>query len=481
MSVMARARPYITFLGLSLYTIILLQAIASSRFLARGLGLELLDAAGGLAGGATVGVAVITSAYLLATGETSMRSFGRIWLAIYSLLVIMSSGIGFFFYKNDLAELGREFAAYAFFGSAVVIGSSVRTWAALRAPLLLACILILPLCLIGFSQFRSVAAEADIGTRLAGSEISINNLSGFFGLLPIVLFTLQWWGRIEVVVICLAWSAAFCSALLQQSRLEGAYWVLCGVIATILVASKYYTHGHRPQLNRSFYALIGGIFLCLGSVACLNESVRASTVALAIRLSGEDQQRDFYESGFIGNFSHENERFQVLQDCWNDFSPMERVHGRGLGGSFEWLTDIENAANKTARLEREDKYWLEDGQKFGRRAIEIGWGNPFLKGGLLFSGWIMLASFVAITAAIRSRSPFAVVCGLVVLVNGIYSSFGGDFLVGSMMKMLGGGLSIGFLLSRGWRSDPWVGYLLEQVKPVNVRSTPTTPMFSTIT
>ena len=323
-----------------------------------------------------------------------------------------------------------------------------------------------------------VASKAERRARLAGSEISLNNLSG---TLPIVSFALQSWGLIEVVAICFAWLGAFCLALSEQSRLEGACRALCGVTATTLVASRYCTHGHRPQLNRSFYALIRGIFLCLGSVAYLDESVRASTAALAIRLSGEDQQRGVYESGFMGSLNLENEHFKIFQECWDDFSPMERLAGRGMGGSFEWLTGNQNATNKKARLEREDKYWLEDGQKFGRRAKEIGWGNPFIKGGLLFSGWIMLASFVAITAAIRSRSPFAVVCGLVVLVNGIYRSFGGDFLVGSMAKMLGGGLSIGFLLSRGWRSDPWVGHLLEQVKPVNVRSTPTTPMFSTIT
>ena len=481
MTTSSRARPHIGFLGFSLYIIILLQAFASSRFLARGFGFELLDAAGGLATGASVGVAVITATYLLATGGTSMRSFGRIWLVIYSLLVMASLGTGLFFYQNDLAEMGREFATYAFFGSAVVIGSSGRIWAALRGPLLLACILILPLSFIGFLQFKSVASEVAIGTRLAGSEISINNLSSLFSILPLVLFTLQWWGRFGVVVICLCWSSAFILALLQQSRLEAAYWVLCGVIAVILVTFRYCTLGHRSRVNLSFYALIGSILLCIGSVAYLDASVRANTNALLNRLSGEDQERESYGLGFMGNFSYENERFKIFQDCWNDFSTMECVYGRGMGGSFEWLSDIMNAPNQTARHEREEKFWLEDSKKFGRRQMEFGWGNPFIKGGLLFSGWIVLASFAAISAAIRSHSRFAVVCGLAIFVNAIYTSFGGDFLVGSIQKLLCTGLLIGFLLSREWRSDPWVGVLRERVKPVRVRSTPTTASSSAVT
>ena len=41
-----------------------------------------------------------------------------------------------------------------------------------------------------------VANKAERRARLAGSEISLNNLSG---ILPIVLFALQSWGLSEVV------------------------------------------------------------------------------------------------------------------------------------------------------------------------------------------------------------------------------------------------------------------------------------------
>ena len=71
-----------------------------------------------------------------------------------------------------------------------------------------------------------VAYKAERRARLTGSEISLNNLSG---ILPIVLFALQSWGLIEVVVICFAWLGAFCLALPEQSRLEGACRALIGV------------------------------------------------------------------------------------------------------------------------------------------------------------------------------------------------------------------------------------------------------------
>ena len=124
-------------------------------------------------------------------------------------------------------------------------------------------------------------------------------------------------------------------ALLQQSRLEAAYWALCGVIAVILVTFRYCTLGRRSKVNLSFYALIGSILLCIGSVAYLDASVRANTNALLNRLSGEDQKRESYALGFMANFSYENERFEIFQDCWNDFSTTECVYGRGMGGSFE--------------------------------------------------------------------------------------------------------------------------------------------------
>ena len=75
-----------------------------------------------------------------------------------------------------------------------------------------------------------------------------------------------------------------------------------------------------------------------------------------------------------------------------------------MGGSFEWVTSIVDAANEQSRRERQDALWLDDAKVFGRRQIEVGWGNPFIKGGLLLTGWMILGVSVAIAAAIRSRS-----------------------------------------------------------------------------
>jgi len=445
-------------LKVALFSLVLLIAVASARPLLQSSGIDALDGLGALATGAAVGLSFSIAVVLVLTGRASLRPFGHMWVAVYGLLITAALGVGLFLYKNDPTETAKDFASFICFGSAVVIGSSRATWSVLRGPLLLTCLLSVLLGVVGVMQFRQFAGDVATGIRVAGRDTSLNNLLPVFGMLPLALFTMPWWRRRGLLVIVLAWCSAVTAAVLLQSRLESAYWICCGLITLILVISNYCTIGFRPATKRSFSLVV--VVCVMGvAIAVLGGSIRAQAASLLERFDGKIQANQVYEGGALAVLGSENERWGILSDCWSDFGPAERLRGRGMGGSFEWLTSIVDAANEQSRRERQDALWLDDAKVFGRRQIEVGWGNPFIKGGLLLTGWMILGMSVAIAAVIRSRSRFAVVCALVIIVNGAYALFGGDFIIGAIPKMLGEGLPIGFLLSYLSGVDPWVGTL----------------------
>jgi len=457
----ALSEPWTSFeklLKVALYLLVLLIAVACVRPIAQTLEIVALDRLGAFATGAAVGLSCFVAAVLVLTGRTSLRTFGRIWVAVYGLLITAALGVGLFLYKNDAVETGKDFASFICFGSAIIIGSSRAAWSVLRGPLLLACSLSVLLGVVGIMQFLKFAGDLEAGIRVAGRDASLNNLLPVFGMLPLALFTMSWWRRTGLIIIFFAWCSATTAAVLLQGRLESSYWICCGLITVILVICNYCTVGFRPTTNRSFVVVVAVCVMGI-SMALLGGTIRAQTSSLLERLDGKIEIGKKYDSGAIAVLGSENERWRIFYDCWSDFGLVERIRGRGMGGSFEWLASIEASVNERSRRERQDALWLDDAKTFGRRQIEVGLGIPFIKGGLLLTGWIILGAFVAIAAAIRSRSPFAVVCALVIIVNGAYDVFGGDFITGALAKMLGEGLPIGFLLSHGWRSDPWVTVL----------------------
>jgi len=458
---MALSEPQTSFeksLKVALYLLVLLTAFASARPLAQNSEISTLDGLGALATGAAVGLSFAIAVLLVLTGRASLRPLGHMWVGVYGLLITAALGVGLVLYKNDPAETAKDFASFICFGSAVVIGSSRAAWSVLRGPLLLACLLSVLLGVVGVMQFRQFAVDVETGTRVAGRDTSLNNLLPVFGMLPLALFTMPWWRRTGLVIIVLAWCSATTAAVLLQSRLESAYWIFCGLITVILVIRNYCTVGFRPATKRSFVVVV--VVCVMGvALAVLGGTIRAQAASLLERLDGKIQIDRAYDGGALSVLGSENERWRILSDCWSDFGPAERICGRGMGGSFEWVTSIVDAANEQSRRERQDALWLDDAKVFGRRQIEVGWGNPFIKGGLLLTGWMILGVSVAIAAAISSRSRFAVVCALVIIVNGAYALFGGDFIIGAIPKMLGEGLPIGFLLSYLSGVDPWVGTL----------------------
>ena len=473
---MALSEPRTSFeklLRVALYLLVLLIGVASARPFAQAVKIDTLDGLGALATVAAVGLSCAIAVVLVLAGRASLRPFGRMWMAVYALLITVALGVGLFLYKNDPVETAKDFASFISFGSAIVIGSSRAAWSVLRGPLLFVCLLSVLLGVVGVMQFRQFAGDVEIGTRIAGRETSLNNLLPVFGMLPLALFTMPWWRRTGLLIIVFACCSAVTAAVLLQSRLESAYWICCGLIMVILVISNYCTVGFRPATKRSFVLAV--VVCVMGvAIAVLGGTIRAQTASLLERFDGKIQTNRVYDGGALAVLGSENERWGILFDCWSDFGPAERIRGRGMGGSFEWLTSIVDATNEQSRRERQDALWLDDAKTFGRRQIEVGLGIPFIKGGLLLTSWMILGVLAAITAAIRSRSRFAVVCALVITVNGAYALFGGDFIVSALAKMLGEGLPIGFLLSHGWRSDPWVGVLREQVKPVRFLGTPYT-------
>lgn len=474
---MALSEPQTSFeksLKVALYLLVLLTAFASARPLAQNSEISTLDGLGALATGAAVGLSFAIAVLLVLTGRASLRPFGHMWVGVYGLLITAALGVGLFLYKNDPTETAKDFASFICFGSAVVIGSSRATWSVLRGPLLLMCLLSVLLSFVGVMQFRQFAGDVATGTRVAGGDTSLNNLLPVFGMLPLVIFTMPWWRRTGLLIIVLAWCSAITAAVLLQSRLESAYWICCGLITVILVICNYCTVGFRPTTNRSFVVVV--VVCVMGiSMALLGGTIRAQASSLLERLNGKIEIDRKYDGGALAVLGSENERWGILCDCWSDFGLVERIRGRGMGGSFEWFASIEAEVNEQSRRERQDALWLDDAKTFGRRQIEVGLGIPFIKGGLLLTGWIILGAFVAIAAAIRSRSPFAVVCALVIIVNGAYDVFGGDFIIGALAKMLGEGLPIGFLLSHGWRSDPWVTVLRARPLSESGRHVPAIP------
>ena len=443
----------VSVLRVSLYVLISLIAIDAARPLAEASGNESSFVWGTLPSAAAVGVSMAIAVVVLLSGSVSLRPIGRVWLVIYGLLTTAALGVGLILYENDPSETARDFAAFLLFGSAVVIGSSRAVWSELRGPVVFACLLSVALGVVGVIQHLRFSGDVATGTRLAGRDTALNNLVPVFGMLPLAILFSPWWRPSDLIAVVFAWCSALTSAILIQSRLESAYWICCGLIAGILFTKNYCTGGYRPATKRSFVIAVCACVMA-GVVGVYGGTIKAQAASLLERFGGKLDANLSYSSP-LAVLGSENERWGILSSCWNDFGFVERLCGRGMGGSFEWTAPIDEAVNERVRLERQDILWLDDAGKFGRRHMEVGWGSPFIKGGVLLTGWIVLGVVVAIAAAIRSRSPFAVICALVVIVNVAYSVFGGDFNIGAKGKLLSTGLAIGFLLSALVGSDPW--------------------------
>lgn len=163
-----------------------------------------------------------------------------------------------------------------------------------------------------------------------------------------------------------------------------------------------------------------------------------------------------YDAGIFGPFTRQNERLHVLSGCIQDLDATELVIGRGLGGAFRWPAYINSRMNPDLRAARVRLHWLHDQGYIGRREMEVGHGNPLLKGGAVLVALLWSATAVALWSAARApRTPFRLACGLVVLGSFLYSTMGGDYLPSTTYRSLVTAACIGWLLAPAVRRDPW--------------------------
>jgi hypothetical protein len=150
--------------------------------------------------------------------------------------------------------------------------------------------------------------------------------------------------------------------------------------------------------------------------------------------------------GFIESVTASNERFDLAGKMFMDFSFLEILFGRGMGGYF--LLDVALNPNAEVREVQYSSMYLDDVGDFGRRAIEIGWLMPVMKGGCIF-GFVIFSGVVYSLLQLKSlrNDAISLAAWVWLAIEAVYLTQGGGFIMSSSFRVALLGICIGRCLS----------------------------------
>lgn len=302
-------------------------------------------------------------------------------------------------------------------------------------------------------DFRALAAQTFAGDRF-GVESLAYETQATLAMWPLLLLLADGMPRWRAAVVFGAMVLFGALQVLFQKRLGSAVVLL--VLGLYLWQSWRHRAaepgpwGARPGGNRR--VLLGVMLAAAVLVALFGRGLFLEQArSLGERLTGASEAQ--YTQGFFSIFTLENERVQVVLDCFRSFGARDWIAGRGMGGAFEWTGFDQSLLNSDRAQEMFARFYLPDHGYFGRREFEIGLFMPLLKGGLAL--WLlMFAPVLGVLLAPRhaahadanySASYFTLLYLMVFLF------LGGGFILSDAFSVVIFGLTLGCCL----RLPPW--------------------------
>lgn len=314
------------------------------------------------------------------------------WFAPWWWIVLgtVAGGLGF-------GVLGQgsqvKFAAldavpYFFILVAAVVGSKPTAFRYTRHVLFWTLLAAVAVNVYAITDVSALAAQAVAGDRVGVDSLAYETQAAL-AMWPLLLLLADGMPRWRAAVVFAAVVLFGALQVLFQKRLGSAVVLL--VLALYLWQSWRHRAaepgpwGARPDGNRRVLAGVlafAAVLVMLFGRGLFLEQARS----LGDRLTGASEAH--YTQGFFSIFTLENERVQVVFDCFRSFGVRDWIAGRGMGGAFEWTGFDQNLLNTDRAPEIVARFFLPDHGYFGRREFEIGLFMPLLKGGLLL--WLLV-------------------------------------------------------------------------------------------
>lgn len=319
------------------------------------------------------------------------------WFAMWwwAVLALVAGGVvlGVSGYGSLPKFAALDAVPYLFILVAMVVGAKPSVFRHARNVLFWVLVAAVVVNAYAMTDFGALAALTYAGDRF-GVESLAYETQATLAMWPLLLLLADGMPRWRAAVVFGAMVLFGVLQVLFQKRLGSAVVLL--VLGLYLWQSLRHRAaepgpwGARPGGNRRVLlgVLLGAAVLAgLFGRGLFLEQARS----LGDRLTGVSETQ--YTQGFLSIFTLENERVQIVQECFRSFTPREWFLGRGMGGAFEWTGFDQNLLNTDRAAEMVARFFLPDHGYFGRREFEIGLFMPLLKGGLIL--WLLVFAPVA--------------------------------------------------------------------------------------
>jgi hypothetical protein len=409
---------------------------------------------------ANVGSIAVFLIFLLSLKNASGRGYfryfpdwARLWL--WATIVLVCGGVllGVLKYGYILKFVALDAVPYLLLCGMIVAGSKPEVFQYTTTVLLRFLYLALPLNIYALTDIGGLASQSGVGDRY-GIESLAYETQATLAAWPLLLLLSNTLKRRQAAMVFVAVILYAGMMVLFQKRLG---------VAVLFVVIVIYIH---QSMRHSGWAVSSNtvreknhlrMFLMIsltvaGMMAVVGRGILAEQGrALLDRLYAKGATE--YTQGAFSIFTSENERIQVVYECFNSFSPIDWAIGRGMGGAFEWAA-FNIKLLQTVRAEQViNQYFLPDLGYFGRREFEIGILMPLLKGGVLLFAVLYSGIFAILMRAHTARkdaSSTATFYTLVFLM--IFLLHGGGFIMGDTINLVVMGLALGrciFAINQG--------------------------------
>ncbi len=298
------------------------------------------------------------------------------------------------------------------------------------------------------SDFGGLAAQALAGDRVGIASLAYETQTAL-AMWPLLLLLADGMPRWRAAVVFGALVLFGVLQILFQKRLGAA------VVLLVLGLYLWQSWRHRAAEPGPWTArhsgnrgvLLGVLLGALAVAAVFGRGIFFEQArSLGDRLTGASETH--YTQGFFSIFTLENERVQIVHECFGSFTAREWLIGRGMGGAFEWTDFDQSLLNTDRAAEMVARFYLPDHGYFGRREFEIGLFMPLLKGGLIL--WLLVFSPIlavlltprhAATADAHYTASYFTLLYLV-----LFLFLGGGFILSDAYSVVILGLTLGCCL-----------------------------------
>lgn len=370
------------------------------------------------------------------------------WWWTVAGLVAAGIGLGVGVYGSLIKFAALDAVPYLFILVAAIAGAKPTVFRYVRHVMFWILLAAVAVNAYAVTDFGALARQTHAGDRVGVQSLAYETQSTL-AMWPLLLLLADGMPRWRAAVVFGAMVLFGTLQVLFQKRLGTAVVVL--VLALYLWQSWRHRAAEPGQwsMRRSgnrrvlLGVLLGAaVLVMLFGRGLFLEQARS----LGDRLTGASEAQ--YTQGFLSIFTRENERVQVVLECFRSFSPREWFAGRGMGGAFEWADFDQNLLSSERSSEMVARFFLPDHGYYGRREFEIGLFMPLLKGGLAL--WVLVFAPVAAVllaprhAAVADANYSASYFALLYLV--LFLFLGGGFILSDSFSVLIFGLTIGCCL-----------------------------------